>query len=59
MGLPAAVIDDRLVLIGHSAVHSQLAEHVHHEIEETTSSGSLHHGAEQSEGVGGVQERCA
>lgn len=59
VGLPAAVVDDWLVLIGNSVVHPQLAEHVHHEVEETASGGSLHDGAEQSEGVGGVQERCA
>lgn len=53
------MINDGLVLVGHSAVHSQLAEHVHHEVQETPSGGSLHHSTEQSEGVGGVQEGCA
>lgn len=53
------MIDDRLVLVGHGAVHPQLAEHVHHQVDETASGRSLHHGAEQGEGVGGVQESCA
>lgn len=57
--LPAAVINDGLILVWHSVVHPQLTEHVHHEVQEVPSSCSLHHSAEQSEGVGGVQKSGA
>lgn len=56
---PGAVVNDRVVLFGHSVEHSQVTKHVHHEIQEALSSSSLHYSTEQSKGVGGVQESGA
>lgn len=57
--LPGAVVNNRLILIGHGVEHSQLTEHVHHEIQEALVSSPLHDSAEEGEGVGGVKKSGA
>lgn len=57
--LPGAVVNNRVILIRHCIEHSQLVEHIRHDIQEVLTGSPLHDSTKQRERVSGVQKSSA